>query len=73
MKAKLEGRDSARLTKAKFTVKGVGVGVDEASPFQHRVGHGELQVKVDVPLHVIADLIDGREMTLAASLPPRCT
>ena len=71
--AKLEGRNANLLVEADFTFNGVAVGAIHSPPFQLVVRRSDLGTgRQHVRVHVTADLLDGRELTLAASLPPSC-
>jgi hypothetical protein len=43
-----------------------------SAPFELVITPDDLDVKHRLHLNVTADLLDGREMTLAAKLPLRC-
>jgi N-acetylglucosamine-6-sulfatase len=70
--AKLEGRDADLLVEADFTIGGHAAGAVHAAPFQRSVPRRRLQPSGHLRLHVRAELLDGREFTRAAALPPRC-
>jgi arylsulfatase A-like enzyme len=69
--ATLRHLDSRLLVEADFRVHGNGADVTSA-PFELVITPDELDVRHRLHLNVTADLLDGREMTLAAKLPLRC-
>ena len=71
--AKLEGRNANLLVEADFIVGGVAAGALHSAPFQVVVPSSELGTGPQhVRVHVKADLLDGRQLTLGGSLPPSC-
>ena len=69
----LEGRNANLLVEGDFTVGGAAAGAIHAAPFQIVVPSSELGAgRQHVRVHATADLLDGRELTRATTLPPRC-
>jgi N-acetylglucosamine-6-sulfatase len=69
----LEGRNANLLVEADFTVAGTAAGALHAPPFQIVVPLSELGTgRQHVRVHALANLLDGRELTLGTTLPPRC-
>jgi N-acetylglucosamine-6-sulfatase len=70
--ARLAGGDSRLLVGANFTLNGRATRRLQSPPFRLVVPHAVLARRRQVHLHAAVGLLDGRELTLSSSLPPRC-
>jgi N-acetylglucosamine-6-sulfatase len=70
---RLEGDDAWLLVEADFTLNGTAAGAVHTRPFELVVPRSALDLSRRGSVHATADLLDGRELTLEAALPPRCT
>jgi N-acetylglucosamine-6-sulfatase len=70
---RLDGDDSGLLVEADFTLNSSAAGAVKAPPFQLVVSRSALDPRRRGRVHATAELLDGRELTLEAAIPPRCT
>jgi N-acetylglucosamine-6-sulfatase len=71
--AQVIGHDRGLVTQSDFTVDGVAVPPVTTPPFQVIVPVRTLDTRHHARVHVTIEMLDGRELTLAKVLPPRCS
>jgi arylsulfatase A-like enzyme len=71
--AKVAGEDAGLVVQSDFTVNGAAIPAVTAAPFQVVVPARSLDARHHARVHVKIEMLDGRELTLATTLPPRCS
>ena len=71
--ARLRGEDRPLIRQADFTVNRRAAATVTAPPFQIVAPKRKLGIRHHARVHVLVDFLDGRQLTVAKALPPRCT